>query len=288
MSSAPLRGIGYHVGRIERRVILVFAVFGMAAGWTFAFHATIFLWLMKPAGSQLSPFNDLPIVTSPVDALLATLQLSLRGGVVVTLPVAAVSILTLFNPLLTRRRFWFLLAFIPIAYACFLAGAMFAYYVMVPAGLGFLLGFGQGFTVYVIHLEEYIGLVTALMFVMGMIFELPVVMFILSALGVISYERFKRFRWQFYIAAAILAGFITPTFDVFNLLLIVIPQFLMFEVGLRASWTASRYLVFADLVEERTRRAHDWIQGPHETLHYWLWLFFYVGLMANYWSELLK
>ena len=246
MSLAPLRGMWHRLRRTwdlvhraaTNRVVLTAAAFGLGGSLTFYHHGAIFLWLIQPAGGRLSPFGGFPVVNSPVDMLMATIQLAARGGAVLALPVAAISVLTKISPWIPRRTFWFLLAFIPIVELCGVAGALVAYYVILPAGLNFLLSFGDGFAVPVILLNEYIGLATALMLAMAIIFQLPPAMFMLSKYGLVTYPQFRRYRRYFMVAAPIFAGFITPTFDIFNLLMILVPLLAMWELGLFVSWAA--------------------------------------------------
>ena len=235
--SAPPGAIQRLVRRVKIRFLFVFLAFGIGASLTWLYREPIFLWLYVPAHGSLSPFGGLPIVTAPTEAFGVTINLVMRGGIVAAFPVLTYSIVTLFSPLLDRgqRRFifWF---FTPALFLFFLGGAAFVYYVMLPAGMRYLLNFGANIAVPMIQLSEYMKLVMALTFWVGVMFELPLVMFMLAKLRLVGYDRFKRYHKYVPIAAFILGAIITPTFDMVNSTLVALPVIALFEVGLFLAW----------------------------------------------------
>jgi sec-independent protein translocase protein TatC len=243
-----IRGIG-EVGRhasrilgrrIRIRLFWVFLTFGAGAGGTWYFREAAFSFLLAPAGGNLSPFGDgLPIFTSPTAMMGATIQLAIRGGVIAALPVLAVGLYTLFSPLIPPQQRRFLVIFLPATIVCFLLGAAFGYWVLLPNGLKFLLNFGTGVAVPLIVLSEYISLLSAMIFWLGVIFELPIAMFLLAKLRIVSYLRLRRLRRYVPVAAFILSAIITPTMDVFNATLMAVPMIVLYEVGLFLSWVAN-------------------------------------------------
>jgi sec-independent protein translocase protein TatC len=127
----------------------------------------------------------------------------------------------------------------PATVACFLLGAAFGYWVLLPNGLKFLLNFGTGVAVPLIVLDQYISLLTAMLMWLGIIFELPIAMFLLAKLRIVSYLRLRRLRRYVPVAAFILSAIITPTMDVFNATLMAVPMIALYEVGLFVSWLAN-------------------------------------------------
>jgi len=168
----------------------------------------------------------------------ATIHLAIMGGLVVSFPVATISVYQLVSPLLGRRQRRFVLLLLPAVFVCYLGGVAFAYLVMLPVGLKFLLHFGEGIAVPLISITEYMRLVTALLFWLGVIFELPPIMFLLTKLRLVRYEQFRRIRRYVPVSAFILSAIITPTFDVVNQTMVAVPIILLFGVGLFLSWLA--------------------------------------------------
>jgi sec-independent protein translocase protein TatC len=140
--------------------------------------------------------------------------------------------------LLSRQRRRFIILFLPAIFLCYLGGGAFAYFVMLPFGLAFLLHFGEGIAVPLISITEYMSLVTAMLLWLGVVFELPLIMFLLTKLRLVRYELFLRLSRYVPATAFILSAIITPTFDVVNQAMVAIPIILLFEVGLALAWLA--------------------------------------------------
>ena len=225
--------------RIRVRLFWVLLAFGAGAGGTWYFKEAVFSLLLAPAGDNLSPFDGQPIFTSPTAMMGATIQLAIRGGVIAALPILVVSVYTLFSSLVPPQQRRFLVIFLPATVLSFLLGAAFAYWVLLPTGLRFLLNFGDGVAVPVIVLSEYIDLLTSMILWLGVVFELPIAMFLLAKMRIVSYLKFRGLRKYVPVAAFILSAIITPTFDVVNQTLLAVPMILLYEVGLFLSWLAN-------------------------------------------------
>ena len=215
--------------------------------------------LFAPAKESLSPYGGLPIFTGPSEMMGVTIHLAMMGGVVVAFPVATISVYQLVSPLLGHRR-RFVVLFLPAVFVCYLGGVAFAYFVMLPVGLTFLLHFGEGIAVPLISITEYMTLVTAMLFWLGVVFELPLVMFLLTKLGLVRYERFRRLRRYVPAGAFILSAILTPTFDVVNQTMVAVPIILLYELGLFLAWLAR------PRPRKQRLRFTEWLKK------HWLWL----------------
>jgi len=194
--------------------------------------------LLAPAGGLLSPYGGLPIFTAPTEMLSATIHLAMMGGVVTAFPVLTVGVLSLLNPLFTKRHRRFLFIFVPAIFVCYIGGAAFAYFVMLPVGLRFLLHFGEGIAIPMVRLTEYMSLITAMIFWLGVVFQLPIAMFLLAKMRIVSAGRLRKLRKYVPAAAFILSAVITPTFDIINQTMVAVPIILLYEVGLILAWLA--------------------------------------------------
>jgi len=210
----------------------------VGASLTWYLREEIFRLLVAPAEGGLSPFGGLPVFTAPTEMLGATIHLAMLGGGVVAFPVATAAVFSLASPLLSRKQRRFLLLFVPVLFVFFLGGAAFAYFVMLPVGLRFLLHFGEGIAIPMVRLTEYMSLVTALIFWLGVVFELPAAMFLLTKLRLMTHGRLRRYRKYVPAAAFVLSAIITPTFDVVNQVMVAAPIIVLYEVGLIFSWLA--------------------------------------------------
>ena len=102
--------------------------------------------------------------------------------------------------------------------------------------MNFLLGFGTNIATPMIRISEFMSLATSMLLWLGVVFELPLIMFVLARLRLVSHTRFRRVRKYVPWTAIIFAAIITPTFDGLNVMLIAVPLTLLFEVGLFLAW----------------------------------------------------
>ena len=237
-ASPRLGKIRKHLRGVKRRLLYVFLAFGIGASLTWYFRTVVMLWLLAPAREQLSPTGQ-PIFTSPTEMFSLTIGLAIKGGLVVGFPVLTYHVARFLSPLLSKRQRHFLVLFLPASLLCYLAGIAFAYFVLLPTGLQFLLHFGTEVAVPMIRISEYMTLVFAMLFWLGVVFELPLIMMMLVKLRIVSYQQLKRLRRYVPAMAFILSAIITPTFDIINQTLVAVPIILLYEVGLVLSWLAT-------------------------------------------------
>jgi len=222
----------------------------------------------------------------------AAVHLAIMGGVIAAFPVLTFTVYQLLSPLLNHQQRRFAIIFLLAILVCFVGGGAFAYFVMLPTGLKFLMHFGDGIAVPVIRITEYMSLVTALIFWLGVVFELPLAMFLLAKLRIVSHRGFRKFRRYVPAAAFVLSAIITPTFDVVNQTLVAVPIIVLFEVGLFLSWlarpkekghrTVVRRLLIVFMVPPRmARRGWTWFTG--RCLRLWRWWVLGKTLLDRYW-----
>ena len=250
---------GYRFGqRFRNTVFLTILAWSIGAGATFWWHPQVFAFLLAPAEEMLSPFEGgLPIFTGVPDMFGTTLDLSMKGGQFVAFPVVFVGLLSMLKALVPRRFWLFLTTYSALSIGMFLLGASFVFFVMMPVSLHFLLTFGEGVAVPVILLTEYMALLLSLIFWIGVAFELPIVMQLLSRFRVVSYARASTLRKWVVPTAFIFAALITPSLDGTLTFLVAIPMLLLYEAGLIAGWLThpEEGNYFADLpMVQRARR----------------------------------
>lgn len=211
--------------------------FSLGASLTFWHRKVVMGWLFAPAHGLLSPTGQ-PIFTAPTEIFQFVVHLSIWGGVVVAAPVAVFHIARLLSPLVSGKVRRFLAIFLPAAFVFYLTGAAFAYFVLLPTGFRFLLSFGAGAAVAYIRVSEYMELAIAMMFWLGVVFELPLGMFLGVKMGAVEYERLRMVRRYVPPTAIILGAIITPTVDIINMTLVAVPIIVLYEVGLLLAWLA--------------------------------------------------
>jgi len=133
------------------------------------------------------------------------------------------------------RPMYFML---PVAFVLFISGIVFTYFLLLPNALDFLFSLGGSLVQPLPSLEEYIGFALALIFWVGIAFELPLIMFFLARFNIMSARQFMR-QWRYaVIIIAIAAAVITPTVDVFNMTLVALPMLGLYLLGIGFAWLA--------------------------------------------------
>ncbi len=151
------------------------------------------------------------------------MRVSLLGGVILAMPVIVYQLLMFVLPGLTSsERKWIYLA-VPLASLLFLGGVVFSYFIMLPSAVPFLVDFlGIQAT---IRISNYINFVTNLMFWIGVSFEMPLLMFLLAKLKIVTAGMLFR-QWRVaLVIIAVLAAIVTPTVDPVNMGLLMLPLF---------------------------------------------------------------
>jgi sec-independent protein translocase protein TatC len=216
------------------------AAFGAGAGLTWYFRQHVFSWLTAPAGGMLSPHEGgLPVYVTLTEMMASTLRLSFHGGLVAAFPVAVLSIYYLVRPVLNRHQRRTVGLFLPLIFLLFLGGNAFAYWILLPAGVQYLIAFGEGTAHPVITISSYQKLVVMMVFWLGVIAQIPLGMYLASKIGAVSHDQFKKASRYVPWIALVLGAIITPTMDILNMLLVAAPIYLLFRVGLFLSWVAS-------------------------------------------------
>jgi len=120
---------------------------------------------------------------------------------------------------------------VPGVFFSFVCGVLFCYYLTLPFATKFLAGFLANDIQPFWSVEKYYSFVAGFLFWVGVMFELPIIMFFLSKLGVVSHQRMARFRKYAFVLAFIIGAAITPTPDPINQTIISLPVYLLFELG---------------------------------------------------------
>ncbi len=202
---------------------------------SFVFVRHVFDFLL----SRAAP--DITFIYTRVTEMLSTyIEVAIYCGLALALPLITYQAIMFILPALTRseRRhlFWLLSGVV----VCFISGVAFTYFILLPPMLNFLLAFGSDIAQPMISIGNYVSVVVRLIFWIGIVFEIPIVMYFLSRLGIVSPEwLLKNWRWSFIVAFA-LGAVITPTMDPLNQTLVASPIVLLYFIGILLARLARR------------------------------------------------
>ena len=210
------------------RSVIVLAVFVVAAFWV---AGELMAFLSGPIGG-LEKLQAIQVT----EELGVFMRVAMSAGIAVAFPYIAFEIWWFAAPGLKPREKKMGLLAIPLASALFLMGMAFTFFVLLPAALPFLGGFTQISEFWAAN--EYFKFVTGLMFWIGLFFEFPLVIFVLSSIGLVKPE-FLRQQWRVaIIIIAVLAAAVTPTVDPVNRGLVMVPRVLLYFVSIGLSYVA--------------------------------------------------
>jgi sec-independent protein translocase protein TatC len=230
-----------HLSELRKRIInsLIAVVIGALIGWILAPHFV--KWIVKPMTDALSKAGLEPklVYSHPAGFLNLLITLSIYLGIVLASPWILYQIWLFVAPALYKHERSAITGFLFSTVFLFLAGIAFGYFVSLPYVLRFLISF-QGPVVPLINVDEYFDLILMVLLGLGLVFELPVLIFFLSLFGIVTPKfLMKNFRYAILIIA-ILAAILTPTPDATTMLVFMAVLVGLYFVGVAVSWVVVR------------------------------------------------
>lgn len=219
-----------HLQELRQRLIIaaVAIVLGILVSLALT-HYWLLEWLIAPARNS---GEDVRIIfTEPLGYWMSFFRVSLMSGIAIAMPVVVYETLAFVGPGLTREeRRWVY----PIAIGAglaFVAGGAFAYYVIWPPAMGFLLKGGSGVEPY-INIKSYLDLLTRTMLAAGLVFEMPLLVMGLAKLRIVSSGKLLRW-WRYAIVLAfVAAAIVTPSIDPLTQSLVAGPIIVLYFTGI--------------------------------------------------------
>lgn len=217
---------------VRRHLLRSLVALAITVGFSFYYTNDLIAYLASPIGG-LKNLQALDL-TEPIGVFM---KVALISGIALATPYIAFEIWLFLAPgLMPRARQIGLLA-IPLALVFFLGGVAFAYYIMLPTALPFLLHFLLGLTTQP-QAASYFDFITSLLFWIGVAFEFPLVIFALSAMGLVEPSLLLK-QWRVAVVLiAILAAVITPTVDPVNMSLVMAPMIALYFLSILFSYIA--------------------------------------------------
>ncbi|NQS92444.1 MAG: twin-arginine translocase subunit TatC [Chloroflexi bacterium] len=217
-------------GRLAKSVIALL----ICSAACFFVAKPILLFLLEPMGDYTV------IAPRPTTSIGIFMRIAMVSGVILSTPLITYQLLFFITPGLTRQERRSLFWIIPGVTLSFIAGASFAYFVMIPTAVPFLLRFLSDVVQPTWMVDEYIPFVLSLVFWVGISFETPLICYFLARLGILTSKQLIK-GWRFaIIGIAVVAAVITPTPDPFNMMLVMIPLLLLYALGIFLAWIAGR------------------------------------------------
>lgn len=222
-----------HVEELRKRLLIALLALTLTTAASFFFAEEILHLLAKPIGT-LEALQSIEVTEN----ISVFMRVSLLSGLAAAMPVILYELLLFILPALKRREKRWVYLTITLGTLLFLAGAAFAYFVMLPASLRFLIDFLAVETKP--RLSSYVNFITNLIFWLGVGFQFPILVFALAKLEIVSAATLAR-GWRYgVVAIAILAAMITPTVDPVNMALLMAPLCVLYALSVLFAAIAGR------------------------------------------------
>jgi sec-independent protein translocase protein TatC len=226
-----------HLEELRTRLLRSIYSILAATGICFYFRDNIYSYLARPLTDALHALNmpEKLVYTNPVDPFNLYIKLSIMAGIFLASPFILWQLWLFISPGLYRNEKKYVWPFVILTSGLFISGGFFAYKVALPKALWFLVEFGKQFQP-MVTINEYWDLAMSIILAVGLVFELPVVILLLSVFGIVT-PRFlwKNFRYAVLVTAVIAAA-IVPTNDMASIFVVWIPLVGLYLLSIGLSW----------------------------------------------------
>ncbi len=233
-----------HLIELRKRIInSLLAIAVCAAGSWFLAPKVVDL-IAKPVQVALKAhgYDSQLIYTGPTDYLGLLIKLSIYIGLVLASPVVVYQVWMFVAPALYKHERSAVTGFVFSTVVLFVAGIAFGFFMALPHILGFLVGFqGPGAAVKpLIHINDYFDLVLLVLVALGLVFELPVLIFLLCYFGIVTPKFLVQNTKYAILVITIVASIVTPTPDALTMLLVMLVMLALYFLGVAVAWIALR------------------------------------------------
>lgn len=220
----PISG---HFGEMRKRFfhsVIAIVIFTAIA---FIFWKDIYEILLFPApeGFKLQAIEMMETLSNVFKVCLTT-------GLIISMPYLVYQLFAFLSPALTSKEKRYIFTAVPFIGILFLGGVLFAYFVALPPAISFLTSFGADVVETIPRVKDYINIVTRLLLVVGITFETPLILMVLSAIGIVTPEWLAAKRKIWFVLAFVVAAMVTPTMDPITQTSIAAPLIVLYELSI--------------------------------------------------------
>lgn len=226
----------------ELRWRLIYSFIGILIGTVLAWVFIDFLVesiLLRPAIDNNIALQNL----KPFGQIFLYFQIAIIAGIILSIPNIFYQFWKFISPALRKNERKYILAIVVFSSICFLLGIFFAYFVMLPMTLSFASQFGTTAIKNEFAIDEYMSIIISVMLAAGFVFELPMLSFFLSKLGILTPDFMRKYRKHSLVMILIAAAILTPGTDPISQVLLAVPLFLLYEISILVSKLSQKKVV---------------------------------------------
>lgn len=218
----------------ELRWRIIYSLIGLGVGALICWIFIDFLVddvLLMPARRVGVELQNL----KPFGQLMLYFEVAMVGGLIISLPNVFYQLWKFISPALRKKERRYISSIVAFSTLCFLLGIVFAYFVMLPYSLKFAAQFGSANIKNIFAIDEYMTIILSIMLGAGLVFELPMVSFFLTKLGILTPEFMRKYRRHAIVIIFIAAAFLSPGTDPVSQIILAVPLILLYEISILIS-----------------------------------------------------
>lgn len=212
-----------HLEELRKRIIYSVLFILLGSIISYGFVDKILSYIARPMGKL--------VFIQPIEAFMTHIKLAIFCGVFISFPVILYQIWAFVSPGLKEKERRYILIFAPMSLLLFILGCSFSYFVIIPFGVKFLMGYRTPWLEPMISVGSYVSFFCIMIIVFGVVFELPVVMLFLNKLGIVNPKMLRKNRKYAVLIIFIVAAVLTPP-DVFTQIMMAIPLLILYELSI--------------------------------------------------------
>lgn len=224
-----------HLEELRKRIVNSLIAIGVGMGVSFFFIDKIRDFIMLPL-AQLLPEGSKLMYTEPTEAFVLNLKLGGLAGLLLAAPAIMWQVWLFIAPGLYANEKKFAIPFIFLSTTCFIGGAAFSHYMLFPWAWQYLASFGTEYIVFLPRIEPVFSLYIKLLLGMGLIFQIPTVVFFLARMGLVTAGFLARQTKYAILIIFVIAAVITPTADPMTQSLMAAPMVALYVISIGIAW----------------------------------------------------
>ncbi len=234
-----------HLTELRKRIVYIAIAIGIGFIVCFNYSEDILGLLLLPMNSTMTFLTSFPFLhfepnktnqdlyfTTLIEPIMSHLKIGFIAGIMLMIPVILYQVWKFIAPGLLPRERKYAGQFVFFATLFFYIGVLFCFFLLLPFAVPFLITYKTEHLKAIIKLADYIDFTLKFMLASGAVFELPLVMIILGRMGIINADVLTKFRKYAFLVSFIIGGIVTPTPDVFNMTLMSLPIYFLYELGI--------------------------------------------------------
>ena len=243
MEDRPLT-IVEHLDELRRRIVYILIAVGITSTAAYLYNTQTLDFIMK-----IGRVDNLVFI-KPAEAFFVIMKMSILIGILGAMPFIFYQIWRYVGVALKKRERKYLIYFGPVSYLLFMCGGALAFFGVTPLAIRFFFSFSRESITPLITLDSYITFLNNMIIAFGLVFQLPLVILLLTLIGVVTPDSLKKARKYAIVGIFAFAGVITPTTDALSMLMLAVPVWGLYEISVLICMVVTRRRERAEFAPE--------------------------------------